>query len=564
MFEYFQKENKQITKKYVSGVRGKAKAALDKLRAKGMSGEGDCVHELLFLCEFFEKTAERLTNIEKDKNTEITKLVSKHDSTEKNLNALQNKVLVIESSRSEFLAKLQDVQNSMGVLEKERNELLKAIENMKNQMRMISRDRVKVQKSAKKLETQLTDKDGNLKKSVQSLEANKNEIQNLKNSVQQQSRELSEMQKMRDRCTHELEINAKIIKKKDVQLMELNETLAKSKASQEVFRLQSIDFSRKLDVSVSDGIMLRREIKILTKNRDEIEEVRQKINVEREALKENVARLETSVKEAQKEIEQLHRANDIQKAHLKRSCAKSEELNASLQQKTQEIVILNKAIASCGDSITKLHNQVDDRQNEKDFIGTQIVRRNDEIALLTEKLEVTQLALNRSESQCKERLEDIRLLKIESTNLKTTIDVLKANAEKMKNWKDQIAYLSRELEDKSIENARLSNALQNPVNVHRWRILSGQDPNRMELIRKLRIMQTRILNQMAVIANKEKQLINANSLKTTQSDTRLAQMKNKLMKMRRTLNKKTKRIKSLEAEIKARKVDSAEEIMLRA
>lgn len=45
--------------------------------------------------------------------------------------------------------------------------------------------------------------------------------------------------------------------------------------------------------------------------------------------------------------------------------------------------------------LMKLRKQLDTTQNEKDLIGTQLVRRNDEIGLLNEKLSIIQMALDR-------------------------------------------------------------------------------------------------------------------------------------------------------------------------
>ena len=55
---------------------------------------------------------------------------------------------------------------------------------------------------------------------------------------------------------------------------------------------------------------------------------------------------------------------------------------------------------------------------ERDILGTQLVRRNDELALLYEKLKIQQSILNKGESQYSQRLEDIRVLKLEIRKLR--------------------------------------------------------------------------------------------------------------------------------------------------
>lgn len=553
--ESWPNRDKRITKKYITGLKVKVHAVLDKFGLKETSDEANCLHELLLLSEQFEKSAERWTIIEKEKSAEITKLLAKNAYTDKNLSALKNKFLLVEASKTDFQEKLQDALNSVDSLEKDRSWLLRTIEENKILLRVINRDRDVSNNTVKKLEKQLSEKNYSIKESAQVLETHKNEIKTIKNSLLKRSNELFDLQKERDRCTHEIELYVNKMEKKDKELMEVTDLLSKLKASQDTCRLQSIDKSRKLDAFVSETIVLRRDIKIMTQNRDEIQNNLRKMNIERDSLRENISRMEISLHEAQKQIEQFKRTNKILKADLERWIAVNEKLNSSLQQKLLEIVDLNNAITLCEKSIVKLNGQVKKRKNEKDFVGTQIIRRNDEIALLTEKLEVTQLALDRGESQYNDRLEDISRLTIELKNLRANIYVLKENALKMKNWKNQIAILQRELEIKKYENVRLLNELQTPVNVHRWRLLSGEDPDRMRLVQKYGIHQNRILNQTSLIADKENQLVTANkslnSFKISLCDSQLSAVKLKLIKTRRTLCRTTKRLKSLEAECRS-------------
>ena len=51
--------------------------------------------------------------------------------------------------------------------------------------------------------------------------------------------------------------------------------------------------------------------------------------------------------------------------------------------------------------------------NERNILGTQLVRRNDELALLHEKIRIHQSTLDKGETQYTQRLEDIRILKLE-------------------------------------------------------------------------------------------------------------------------------------------------------
>ncbi len=62
--------------------------------------------------------------------------------------------------------------------------------------------------------------------------------------------------------------------------------------------------------------------------------------------------------------------------------------------------------------------------NERDILGTQLIRRNDELALLYEKIKIQQSTLNKGEMQYSQRLEDIRILKLEIKKMRRERGIL--------------------------------------------------------------------------------------------------------------------------------------------
>ena len=62
--------------------------------------------------------------------------------------------------------------------------------------------------------------------------------------------------------------------------------------------------------------------------------------------------------------------------------------------------------------------------NERDILGTQLIRRNDELALLYEKIKIQQSTLNKGEVQYVQRLDDIRILKLEIKKMRRERGIL--------------------------------------------------------------------------------------------------------------------------------------------
>jgi len=57
-------------------------------------------------------------------------------------------------------------------------------------------------------------------------------------------------------------------------------------------------------------------------------------------------------------------------------------------------------------------------ESERDIIGTQVIRRNDELILVNEKVHIQHMTLITGNRQYNERLEDIRVLKLEIRQLR--------------------------------------------------------------------------------------------------------------------------------------------------
>lgn len=80
-------------------------------------------------------------------------------------------------------------------------------------------------------------------------------------------------------------------------------------------------------------------------------------------------------------------------------------------------------------------NQLTQVINERNILGTQLVRRNDELALLHEKIRIHQSTLDKGETQYTQRLEDIRILKLEIKKMrreKTMLSRSVANVEDLR------------------------------------------------------------------------------------------------------------------------------------
>ena len=85
---------------------------------------------------------------------------------------------------------------------------------------------------------------------------------------------------------------------------------------------------------------------------------------------------------------------------------------------------LRKVITEASAERTRQRKELEQVINERNILGTQLVRRNDELALLHEKIRIHQSTLDKGETQYTQRLEDIRILKIEIKKMRREKNML--------------------------------------------------------------------------------------------------------------------------------------------
>ena len=73
---------------------------------------------------------------------------------------------------------------------------------------------------------------------------------------------------------------------------------------------------------------------------------------------------------------------------------------------------------------------------ERDILGTQLIRRNDESALLYEKIKIQQTTLAKGETAFRERMNDIKLLTCKKSDLKRELKILMKEGAKIPKYKD--------------------------------------------------------------------------------------------------------------------------------
>ncbi|XP_054611078.1 cilia- and flagella-associated protein 58 isoform X2 [Dunckerocampus dactyliophorus] len=190
---------------------------------------------------------------------------------------------------------------------------------------------------------------------------------------------------------------------------------------------------------------------------------------------------------------------------------------------------------------------------ERDNLGKQLLQRNEERTLLYEKIKIQISIISKRDFHHNQRMEDIRLLKLEIKRLRREKNILDKTVPNTDELRREMFHLQRELDKERIRTGILEEQL-NPINIHRWRRLEGSDPCKYELIQKVHTLQRRLINkteefeeQEFLLQEKDKLYVELQQLLARQPGPETLEQ---LGHCQRTLRERTKKLMALTAEVR--------------
>jgi len=144
-------------------------------------------------------------------------------------------------------------------------------------------------------------------------------------------------------------------------------------------------------------------------------------------------------------------------------------------------------------------------------------------------------------------------LKFKIADLKRELAITKNQASNIPDLKKEIYHLQRELLEERTKVKALSEELENPMNVHRWRKLEGTDPDTYEMIQKIHTLQRKLITKTeqvvekeVVITEKEKLYVELKNILARQPGPEVAEQ---LSIYQQSLKEKTRQMKAMASEL---------------
>merc|ERR1719327_1860470 len=293
-------------------------------------------------------------------------------------------------------------------------------------------------------------------------------------------------------------------------------------------------------------------------SKEQITEMRRKFTImfhQTAALKEEIREKDNDLvkghfkhKKVRDLIEKLKTAEDKAKRREKNL------MNIVETQRT-EIKKLESTIQEAEQERQAQQKELEGVIGERDILGAQLIRRNEELALLYEKIKIQQSTLQKGEIQFKERVDETAAFKTNIGNLKRELHVARNQVVNIEALKKEIHHLNKELLQEQSKCKALQEELENPMNVHRWRKLEGSDPATYEMIQKVKMLQKRLIAKTEevvekdmLIQEKEKLYVQLKNILARQPGPEVAES---VAQYQQSPKEKTKQMQQMASELKS-------------
>ncbi|XP_065699778.1 cilia- and flagella-associated protein 58 [Patagioenas fasciata] len=466
---------------------------------------------------------------------------------------LQNKLRIAEEKRVEAGHEKSTLKNQISGLERELEAAKKQAEIDRKAIDELMREKETISKNLVKA-TSATQKQIDLVKLHEQSKKNlEGEIQNYKNEAQKQRKIIYQLEKERECFVNEAsELKQKVLQNlKDIEIREMQLCDYEKKIEESAIKL-------KQQQNNCEAVRTERNLysKHLMEAKDEIAETKKRLKSvthQVDQLKEEIREKDEALVKAHLEHQRTEKEKESLKAELLQMKKQALETKHFIEKQEAEERKLLKIIAEADAERLKQKKELEQVINERDILGSQLVRRNDEVALLYEKIKIQQSVLNKGETQYRQRMEDIRLLKLETKKLRREKGILGRTAANVEELRQEVQHMQKELLREQTRCKVLEEELENPLNVHRWRKLEASDPSTYELIQKIHRLQKQLISKTGevtekelLLQEKEKLYVELKHVLARQPGPEAAEQ---LQLYRRALREKTKQLKVLSSEL---------------
>jgi len=405
----------------------------------------------------------------------------------------------LEAKRNEMKQEGKALQEKLDGLRRDSDMDRKKIEDLLRERDILNKNVIKADERTKK-QIDLVKR-----QETQAMNLQK-DIARWKQDAQEFKKRIFDLEKQREKYGIELsQANAKYfaeleeLKNRDVRLTELKKQIA------------DVQAKRNQQKNLYDAVCMDRNLhsKNLVESTEQIAEMRRKFKImfhTTTALKEEIREKDSKLVRGHFRHKKVLQTNDKLKDSKEKAQRRMKNLMNIVETQRTEIKKLESTIQEAEQERQAQQKELEGVIGERDILGAQLIRRNEELAWLYEKIKIQQSTLKKGEIQYKERVLEVNMLRAEIRETKAAVAEARTQVTNVANLQREIHHLNKTLLREETKAKALQEELENPMNVHRWRELEGSDPATFEMIQRVKKLQKDLIAKTEEVVMKEEQI----------------------------------------------------------
>ncbi|KAG5464352.1 hypothetical protein LSCM1_00534 [Leishmania martiniquensis] len=360
--------------------------------------------------------------------------------------------------------------------------------------------------------------------------------------------EVSQVSGQSNSAAEELKVAALQVEEVQRKLDESERRLAQQQAKYEQLRAERNHLSKRLVDAQDEIVEYRQRVKMVD---HQVHQFKEEL-----ALKSRKHQGDSSQYKISKE--RLMKARQL----VNDSTASFDATKTEGELVGQEIKQLLKVVQGCDRNLSEQQREFLKMSKERDTLAAQLIRRNDELGLLYQQLQLVQSTVNAGESAYRDRLDDLRLLHLKLREVKHQSVLAQVRGCDVSGMKDKLRERQKEVLVEQAKVAALAEELENPQNESRCRRVGGAYPSMAELESKMKLLQRTLLSkseecmkQEMVLEEKRRLMMELHAMAARQPGAEVAQQLNAYQK---DLQKKNAQMKQKASELNMTAAHTAE------
>jgi len=513
----------------------------EKLQQENLKNE-KVVQENLSKEQMIKNRRDELQRHRREKN----QLIKLHEALKKKDKLAEDERQKAEGKRNELKSEVKSGQEAAESLKRDADVDRKKIEDLLRERDILNKNVVKADERTKK-QIDLVKR-----QETQAMNMQK-DITRWKQDALDFQKRILELQKQREKYGIELsQANAKYFACKE-ELKNRGSTLTELKK-----QIANAEAKLNQQKNLYDNVCMDRNMqaKSLVESNEEITEMNRKFKIishQTTALKEEFREKDSKLVRGHFEHKELLKHNEKLKDAKERAQRRLKSLTNIVETQRAQLKKLESTIQEAEQERQAQLKELEGVVGERDILGAQLIRRNEELATLYEKIKIQQSTLQKGEIQYQERLKEVARLRSEIRSCKGEVSQAKLQVTNVETLKQEIHFLNKTLLREETKAKALQEELENPMNVHRWRELESSDPATYQMIQKVKALQKLLISKTeevvekdALIQEKEKLYVQLKNIIARQPGPEVAEQ---LAWYSQNLKEKTGHMKQMAAEL---------------